>query len=372
METLFMYAIILLTSFREIVSMDNFLSKKASSIKPYTAGAQPTGSSVIKLNTNENPYPPSPKTLEAYNNFDATKLRLYPNTKGGDLRRSIANLYGLDESYVFCGNGSDEVLALAFNAFFDDDIIFPDITYSFYPVWSDLYEISYKTIPLNDDFTIPVDKLIGKGVVLANPNAPTGIALGLSDIEKVLKQNPDNVVIVDEAYAIFGAQSASPLIPEYKNLLIISTLSKSHALAGMRLGYAIGQPHLIEGLERMKDSFNSYPLDAVAQRIGSAAIDDKEYYSEIAQKIINTRERFSKKLKELEFTVPDSKANFVFVGRPGMSAAKLKGFLEQNNIYVRHWNAPRISEYLRISIGTDEQMDILLSKIEDYLRGQSL
>lgn len=351
------------------IIMENYLSKKASSIKPYTAGAQPTGRNIIKLNTNENPYPPSPKTLAAYKDFDASRLRLYPDTKGGDLRRSIAKLYGLDESYVFCGNGSDEVLALAFNAFFDGDIIFPDITYSFYPVWAEGYDISYKTLPLSDDFTIPVEKLAGKGVVLANPNAPTGIALELSDVEKVLKQNSGHVVIVDEAYSVFGAESAVPLIPKYENLLVISTLSKSHALAGMRLGYAVGQPHLIEGLERMKDSFNSYPLDAVAQRVGSAAIDDKEYYTEIAQKIIKTRERFSKKLKELGFVVPESKANFVFAGRPGTDAAELKVYLEKSNIYVRHWNAPRIKDFLRISIGTDDQMDILINKIEEFLRG---
>lgn len=347
--------------------MKNYLSKRAQSITPYTAGAQPRGGNIIKLNTNENPYPPSPKTLAAYNDYGAADLRLYPDTRGGEFQAAAAKINGLPESHVFCGNGSDDVLALAFAAFFDDGLMFPDITYSFYPVWAKLFGISYELVPLNDDFTIPVEKLQAKGIVLANPNAPTGVALPLSDIRSILERNRDGVVLVDEAYVSFGAESAVSLIPEYDNLLIVTTLSKSHALAGLRLGYALGQPHLIEGLERIKDSFNSYPLDSVAQRVGAAALLDGGYYRNAADKIIATREATVKKLKELGFVVPPSSANFVFASKPGVSGADLKAYLEGCGIYVRHWNAPRISDYLRISIGTDEQMDILIKKLREYL-----
>lgn len=346
--------------------MNDFLSKKAKSITPYTAGAQPQGPAVIKLNTNESPYPPSPKTLEAYGSFDASELKLYPPSDGGLLKRAIASVNGVAESNVFCGNGSDDVLAMAFAAFFDGDIMFPDVTYSFYPVWADLFGITYKLLPVNDDFSIPADKLRGNGVVLANPNAPTGIALGLGDVEKVIKQNAGYVVIVDEAYIAFGAQSAVSLVPKYENLLIVRTLSKSHALAGMRIGYALGQPHLIQGIERIKDSFNSYPLDSVAQRVGAAAMLDVGYYEASAKKIIATRERVSKQLEELGIAVLPSSTNFLFVSKPGVAGAALKAYLEGCGIYVRHWNAPRIKDFLRISVGTDEQMDILIQKLKQY------
>jgi histidinol-phosphate aminotransferase len=347
--------------------MSGYLSKRANSITPYTAGFQPGGADIIKLNTNENPYPPSPKTLEACRAFDPTRLKLYPKADGGPLRAAVAIVNGVPESHVFCGNGSDEVLAFAFAAFFDGGIIFPDVTYSFYPVWADLFGISYDLLPLNDDFTIPIEGLHGSGVVLANPNAPTGIALSLEEVERVLKQNSGSVVIVDEAYVSFGGESAVTLIPKYDNLLVVTTLSKSHSLAGMRLGYALGQPHLIEGLERIKDSFNSYPVDSVAQSVGSAALLDKEYYYNAARKIIVTRERISGKLKELGFVVTPSSANFLFVSKPGAAGAAIKTYLEQNGIYVRHWNKPRISDYLRISVGTDEQMDTLVSKLEEFV-----
>lgn len=348
--------------------MKDYLSERAKSISPYTAGEQPKGANIIKLNTNENPYPPSQKTLEAYNQYTAAKLRLYPDTHGGDFRAAAARINGLPESHVFCGNGSDEVLALAFAAFFDEGLMFPDITYSFYPVWAKLFGVSYELLPLNGDFTVPVDRLRAKSIVLANPNAPTGVALPLDDIRRILEQNSDGVVLVDEAYVSFGAQSAAALVPEYGNLLIVTTLSKSHALAGLRLGYALGQPHLIEGLERIKDSFNSYPLDSVAQSVGAAALLDTEYYKNAADKIIATREKTVKALKELGFIMPPSSANFVFASKPGTSGAELKAYLESCGIYVRHWNAPRILEYLRISIGTDEQMEVLIQKISEFLK----
>ncbi len=346
--------------------MQSFLSQKARDITPYTAGAQPQGSGIIKLNTNENPYPPSPGALDALSCFDATRLRLYPPPDGGPLRAAASKAFCLPESHVFCGNGSDEVLGLAFDAFFDADIVFPDITYSFYPVWAAYYGISFATVPLGDDFTIPVENMVGRGgIVLANPNAPTGIALPLADIERILQNNSNRVVIVDEAYAAFGIQSAACLVSKYPNLLVVMTLSKSHALAGLRVGFALGQPHLIDGLSRIKDSFNSYPVDMLAQHVGAAALLDTGYYESISQKIMATRERTACELSSLGFHVLPSSANFVFATRPGLSAAQLKAHLENNRIYVRHFNLPRISEYLRISIGTDEQMTELLRCVRE-------
>lgn len=348
--------------------MNDYLSNKARGIAPYTAGAQPQHANIIKLNTNENPYPPSPKALSAYQGFDAAKLRLYPRPDGGDFRSAAAQVSGLPESHVFCGNGSDEVLGFAFLAFFNGEIMFPDITYSFYPVWAELYNISYSLLPLGDDFTIPVEGLRAPGgIVLANPNAPTGIALPLSDVEAVLQNNAHCVVIVDEAYSAFGAQSADRLVQKYPNLLVVHTLSKSHALAGLRVAYALGQPHLIKGLERIKDSFNSYPLDAAAQCMAAAALRDTQYYEGITQKIIATRESASIRLRNLKFTVLPSCANFVFAGnKQGADASRLKDWLEQDNIYVRHFDKPRISQYLRISIGTDEQMERLDARIAAF------
>ena len=348
--------------------MQRYLSQKARGITPYTAGAQPQGTDIIKLNTNENPYPPSPAALDALTRLDGARLRLYPRPDGGPLRAAAAQVFDLPESHVFCGNGSDEVLGLAFDAFFDGDILFPDITYSFYPVWAAYYGISYSTVPLGDDFTVPVDKMVSKGgVVLANPNAPTGIALPLSGVERILQNNMDHVVIVDEAYAAFGAESAVALIDRYPNLLVVMTMSKSHSLAGLRVGLALGQPHLINALTRIKDSFNSYPLDMVAQHVGAAALLDTAYYDSISHKIVARRERTARRLQALGFDVLPSSSNFLFSAKPGFSAAELKSHLEQNSIYVRHFNLPRISEYLRISIGTDEQMDALLRCVADYL-----
>ncbi len=340
--------------------MTQYLSRRAATITPYVAGEQPAGSDIIKLNTNENPYPPSPKALCVLQAFAGERLRLYPRPDGGSLRSAAAKVYGLSEDHIFCGNGSDEVLGLAFQAFFDGDVAFPDITYSFYPVWAELYGISYKLVPLNADFTIPVDDMRGNGVVFANPNAPTGIALGRSDIERILQNNSDHVVIVDEAYASFGAGTVAPLIPQYPNLLIVSTMSKSHALAGLRVAFAIGQPHLIEGLMRIKDSFNSYPLDMVAQETAAAALLDEPYCAAMSEKIIATRENTIKRLADIGFRVLPSSANFVFASHPQASAAALKEYLADNGIYVRHFNKPRIYDYLRITIGTDAQMDKLI------------
>jgi histidinol-phosphate aminotransferase len=347
--------------------LQSYLSKKARGIMPYTAGAQPQGNGIIKLNTNENPYPPSPATLDALERFDGARLRLYPRPDGGPLRTAAAQVFSLPESHVFCGNGSDEVLGLAFDAFFDGNIVFPDITYSFYPVWAEYYGISFSTVPLNNDFTVPADRMVGiGGVVIANPNAPTGIALSLADIEHILQLNEDRVVIVDEAYVAFGAQSAVPLIEKYPNLLVVMTMSKSHALAGLRVGLALGQPHLIDGLTRIKDSFNSYPVDMMAQHVAAAALLDEDYYAAISRRIIATRDNTVRALTALGLSVLPSSANFLFATWPGISAAQLKAHLEKSRIYVRHFNLTRISEYLRITIGTDEQMDALLRCIGEF------
>lgn len=347
--------------------MQNFLSSRARVTAPYTAGAQPQDIDIIKLNTNENPYPPSPEAIQAYQDFDASRLRLYPHPEGGELRAAVSALTGLPNSHVFCGNGSDEVLGIAFLAFFDGSILFPDITYSFYKVWAQLYHISYTLLPLNDDFTIPVDQLRAQGgIVLANPNAPTGIALPLSDVETVLKNNPDCVVIVDEAYSAFGGESADKLVPKYPNLIVVHTMSKSHALAGLRAAYALGQPHLIDGLTRVKDCFNSYPLDAAAQHMAAAALSDVPYYADITQKVIFTRDRTAERLRGLGFDVLPSSTNFLFATKKGADAPRLKAWLEKSHIYVRHFAVPRISQYLRITVGTDEQMDRLIDRIAAF------
>ena len=347
--------------------MQNFLSSRARVTAPYTAGAQPQDHDIIKLNTNENPYPPSPVAIKAYKDFDASRLRLYPHPEGGALRTAVSWLAGLPKSHVFCGNGSDEVLGIAFLAFFDGGIVFPDITYSFYKVWAELYHISYTLLPLNEDFTIPVNNLRGKGgVVLANPNAPTGIALPLESVETVLQNNPDCVVIVDEAYSVFGAQSADGLVSKYRNLLVVHTMSKSHALAGLRAAYALGQPHLIEGLTRVKDCFNSYPLDAAAQHMAAAALRDTQYYTDITQRVVATRERTAQRLRDLGFDVLPSSTNFLFVTQKGADAPRLKAWLEESHIYVRHFSVPRIAQYLRITVGTDEQMDRVMGRIAAF------
>jgi len=347
--------------------VQNFLSRRARGTAPYTAGAQPQAADMIKLNTNENPYPPSPAAIDAYRSYDAARLRLYPHPEGGELRAAAAQASGLPESHVFCGNGSDEILGFAFLAFFDGGVVFPDVTYSFYPVWAALYDISYTQVPVRDDFTIPVGELRGQGgVVLANPNAPTGIALPLSDVETVLQNNPHCVVIVDEAYAVFGGRSADSLVTAYPNLLVVHTLSKSHALAGLRAAYALGQPHLIQGLTRIKDCFNSYPLDGAAQHMAAAALRDTAYYADITQKVVSTRERTAARLAAMGFDVLPSSANFLFVAKKGADAPRLKAWLEEDHIYVRHFAATRIAQYLRITMGTDAQMDRVISRIEAF------
>lgn len=355
--------------------MKELWSKHCQGLTPYVAGEQPKGRTFIKLNTNENPYPPSPKVIEAIRAAAGDSLRLYPDPTASALRAAIGEVLGVGADQVFVGNGSDEVLSLAFRAFFDSDrpIRFPDISYSFYPVFCDFYGLAYETVPLTGDFSIPAEPFLAPcgGVVLADPNAPTSKTMGFADLERIIAADPDRVVIVDEAYVDFGARSVLELVGKHPNLLVVRTFSKSGSLAGLRVGYALGHPHLIEGLNREKDSFNSYPVDRLAQAGAEAAIRDTEYYAAITERIVATRERTAEALRELGFTVPASKANFLFVSHPRFPGKVLLDGLRERGILVRWWNKPRIGDYLRISVGTDGEMDALVSALKE-LTDQSL
>jgi histidinol-phosphate aminotransferase len=338
---------------------------------PYVPGEQPKDRIFIKLNTNENPYPPSEKALMAIQAAADERLRLYPAPGCEDLRQAIAQHHGLLPDQVFPGNGSDEVLAFCFQAFFDPDrtVLFPDITYSFYPVYANFFDLAYHEIPLRDNFDLPVTPFCGRngGVVIANPNAPTGKSVGLENIRTILDANPEAVVLVDEAYVDFGGISAISLISEYDNLVVVRTLSKSHSLAGLRVGYALGNPNLIAALCCVRDSINSYTLDRVAQAGAAAAIRDESYFLETVEKVIHTRDRCSEELKRMGFIVPESSANFIFISHPALPATKLMDGLRKKGILVRHFDRPRISNYLRVSIGTDQEMDALCAALEKLL-----
>lgn len=344
---------------------------KLREVEPYVAGEQPKIVNMIKLNTNENPYGPSPKVKEALSAIDIDNLRLYPNSDAADLRKALAKYYGLEEEQVFLGNGSDEVLALTFLTFFNgsDPILFPDITYSFYPVYCDLYQMDYQLIKLDDDFKIDINDFnqANSGIIFPNPNAPTGLLVDLDFIETVLKNNPDSIVVVDEAYIDFGGTSCVPLIKQYENLVVTQTYSKSRSLAGIRLGIALGSKEAIKHLYDVKNSFNSYPIDYIAQQVCLASILDDQDTKMKCAKVIKTREMVKARLKDLGFIVPDSYANFVFVKHPGIDGQELFMALRQVGIIVRHWKKERIDQYLRISIGTDEEMGAMLDFLEEYL-----
>lgn len=346
----------------------NYLRK----VDPYVPGEQPNLPNMIKLNTNENPYPPSPKVKEVWKQFSHDSLRLYPDPTSHKLNKSIADYYGLDESQVFTGVGSDDVLAMCFLTFFNSKkpILFPDITYSFYPVWAKLFDVKYKAIKLNENFCIEKEDYFKEngGIVFPNPNAPTGVELPLSEIEEILKHNPDSIVIVDEAYIDFGGQSALLLLEKYDNLIVVQTFSKSRSMAGMRIGFAIGNPVLIKALHDVKYSFNSYTLNRMTIEIGAAAMADKAYFEETVQKIIETREWAKKEFKKLGFNFFDSKSNFIFVTHPDYNAKDLFSALRENNIFVRYFNADRISNYLRITIGTKEEMETLFDFLRSYIK----
>ena len=344
---------------------------KLRCVEPYVAGEQPKIVDMIKLNTNENPYGPSEKVKEVLTNIDIEKLRLYPSSDANTLRKALADYYNLDEKQVFLGNGSDEVLALTFLTFFngEDPVLFPDITYSFYPVYCNLYQINYQLVRLNDDFSINVTDFNqpNSGIIFPNPNAPTGLLVDLDFIETVLKNNPDSIVVIDEAYIDFGGKSCVPLINKYDNLVVIQTYSKSRSLAGIRLGVALGSEEAISHLYDVKNSFNSYPIDYIAQQVCLASILDDQDTKNKCQKIINTREKVKKELKDLGFIVPDSYANFVFVRHPDVDGEELFLALRKAGIIVRHWNQERIDQYLRISIGSDEQMERLIAFLKECL-----
>lgn len=337
------------------------------SLKPYVPGEQTRNRSVVKLNTNENPYPPSPRVIDAIKQAADADLRLYPDLQALQLREAIAQALSVSVENIFIGNGSDEVLALSFMAFFKNSrtLQFPDISYSFYPVYCNLLNIEYQCVPLSADMTIPIDQFSDSGgVVLANPNAPTSLALSRQSIESLLGMTTRSVVLVDEAYVDFGAQSAVPLITQYPNLLVTQTFSKSRALAGMRIGFAVGDSGLIAALERVKDSFNSYPLDTLAQAAATAAMRDTEYFERRLAAVIKTRTTTSERLRELGFEVLDSKANFLFAKHPRKPGVELFRQLRESGFLTRHWQSPRIEQYLRISIGTDQQMRAFIRALE--------
>ncbi|MBP3039571.1 histidinol-phosphate transaminase [Bacillaceae bacterium Marseille-Q3522] len=340
--------------------MCKYWNEIVKKLEPYVPGEQPKDRFYIKLNTNENPYPPSSYVLKAIKQAVDDRLRLYPDPNCDELRETIAGNFGLSSDQVFIGNGSDEVLCFSFMSFFSTDrpVLFADITYTFYKVYAGLCQLKTKIIPLDDDFNFPVSAFCkdNGGIVIPNPNAPTGKLLPLSLIKKILEANRDNVVIIDEAYIDFGGESSVPLICEYPNLLVIQTMSKYRSLAGLRIGYALGNRELIEGLNRLKNSFNSYTIDRLALAGAKAAIEDQHYFQHTAEKIIATRELTIGELRKLGFHIIPSQANFIFITHPFKQAGQLFQQLKSKGILVRYFNKPRISNYLRVSIGTDEEM----------------
>ncbi len=351
--------------------MSRFWSPVIHTLSPYVPGEQPKRDNLVKLNTNENPYGPSPRVIEAIRGELGDGLRLYPDPTASRLRQAAADYYGLKPEQVFAGNGSDEVLAHLFYALFQHDqpLLFPDVTYSFYPVYCGLYGIDYETVPLAEDFSLRVEEYIrpNGGIIFPNPNAPTGRLLPLADIERLLQANRDSVVVVDEAYIDFGGESAVSLIDRYPNLLVIQTFSKSRALAGLRIGLALGNEQLIEGLERVKDSFNSYPMDRLAIAAGVASFEDEDYFRDTCQRVMDARRQLVAGLTELGFELPPSHANFIFVRHPGRDAAELAAALRERGVIVRHFNQPRIDQYLRITVGTEEQNGSLLKALREIL-----
>jgi histidinol-phosphate aminotransferase len=352
--------------------MSRFWSATVRALQPYVPGEQPKLANLVKLNTNENPYGPSPKALAAMQAEVGDTLRLYPDPESVRLREAVASFFGnITPEQVFVGNGSDEVLAHVFMALLKHHrpILFPDITYSFYPVYCRLYGVEYQTVPLDDSFSLRSTDYAqpNGGIIFPNPNAPTGRALPLDEVEALLKAHPDSVVVVDEAYIDFGGESAVPLVNRYPNLLVVQTLSKSRSLAGLRVGFAIGHADLIDGLQRVKNSFNSYPLDRCAIAGATAAIEDREWFDRTRQAVISTREKLTLDLAALGFEVLPSAANFVFVRHPRHDAEKSALALRQRGIIVRHFKLPRIEQFLRITVGTDEQCATLIAALEDIL-----
>jgi histidinol-phosphate aminotransferase len=353
--------------------MSSYWSDFVKDLEPYSPGEQPQISNITKLNTNENPYGPSPSVIKAITDAADDRLRLYPPPESEDLKQKIADNFNLIASQVFVGNGSDEVLAHVFNGLLNHGqkgpLLFPDISYSFYPVFCQLYAIDYKKIPLEKDFSINVENYQqpNGGIIFPNPNAPTGMLLGLECIEQLLEKNTDSVVVVDEAYIDFGGQTAAALINQYENLLVVQTMSKSRSLAGMRVGYALGSQHLIEGLNRIKNSFNSYPLGHLQVAAAVAAFDDKAHFEDSRQKVISERERVTSQLETMNFDVLPSTANFVLARHRQKSAEDLALLLREQGIIVRHFSKPRIDQYLRVTIGTEDQNNLLIDNLQKIL-----
>ena len=346
-------------------------TKNLRNIEPYVPGEQSKDKDIVKINANENPYPPSPKAAEVLKSFDTNKLRFYPSANSTKLKEAIAKYYKVDVSNVFVGNGSDDVLAVAFQSFFNSEkpIVYPDLTYSFYPVWCSLFGIKYKNYPVVDDFRInPEDyKEKNGGVVISNPNAPTSLGEGLDFVEKILNYNQDSVVVIDEAYVDFGGTSSIPLINKYENLLVTGTFSKSRSLAGLRIGFAIGSKALIDVMEAVKNSYNSYTVDSLSIEMGAASIKDDEYFKSTCKKVIKTRERVTLELEKLGFDVLDSQTNFIFATHNKHNMKSLFEYLKTQKVFIRYFSLPRIENYVRITIGTNEEMDIFLEKTKEFI-----
>jgi histidinol-phosphate aminotransferase len=355
--------------------MSRYWSAVVHGLTPYVPGEQPKIDNLVKLNTNEHPYGPSPRALDAMRNATNDSLRLYPDPNADALKQALAQRYGLQANQIFVGNGSDEVLAHAFMALLKHDqaLWFPDITYSFYPVYCGLYGIAHKAVPLAEDFAIRVEDYLPTGddrpgaIIFPNPNAPTGRLLPLADVERIVAGNPDTVVLVDEAYVDFGGESAMGLVNRYPNLLVVHTFSKSRSLAGLRVGFAVGHPALIEGLERVKNSFNSYPLGRLALAGAVASVEDDAYFLDNCRKVVATRERLVSDMEALGFEVLPSAANFIFACHPGHDGAALTAALRQRAIIVRHFKQARIDQFLRITVGTDAQCEALVGALREIV-----
>lgn len=345
--------------------------KNIRQVVPYVPGEQPAGDKIIKLNTNENPYPPAPGVKKVLADMEADRLRKYPDPTASVLVKELAAYYGLGEDQVFVGVGSDDVLAMSFLTFFNSDkpVLFPDVTYSFYKVWADLFKVPFETPALKEDFTIDTKDYAKEngGVIFPNPNAPTGVYMPLDQVEEILKDNQDVVVIVDEAYVDFAGPSAMELLDKYENLLVVQTFSKSRSMAGMRIGFAMGHSDLIRALNDVKYSYNSYTMNLPSLLAGVEAVKDKSYFESTLAKIVATRERSKKRLAELGFTFPDSRSNFIFASHKTVPAGKIFEALKKEQIYVRYFKTPGLDNSLRISIGTDEEMDALFRFLEAYL-----
>ncbi|MQN01754.1 MAG: histidinol-phosphate transaminase [Lachnospiraceae bacterium] len=355
--------------------MSSTWEEKVHKVTPYTPGEQPKALDVIKLNTNENPYPPAPAVKRAIADFDYELLRKYPDPTASGLIGVLSDTYSVPADQIFVGVGSDDVLAMSFLTFFTsgEGILFPDVTYSFYDVWAGEFRIPYETVPLKEDMSLDIDAFCrgtAGGIVIPNPNAPTGLDAGTGALEKIIKSNPQCVVIIDEAYVDFGAESVLPLIDKYDNLLVTQTFSKSRAMAGSRLGFAFGSKKLIKYLNDVKYSFNSYTIDALTQKVGIASLSDPDYFKMRCLAIINERERSKKRFRELGFDFPDSRSNFIFVHHNKVSGEELFKALRDNNIFVRHFEGERVQDFNRVTIGTPEEMDGLFDFLKKYLENK--